>query len=60
MNSDPQTAKNKIELVELMRSNLPYDSQPRDQMRAELELAKAHIDMVLDTMDTVDEQYSDD
>lgn len=53
--SDLKDARDSIELVRLMQKRLTYEQQDREQMRNELEFAKAKINIRLDEMDRVDE-----
>jgi len=54
-NDNLKVARDEVELVNLMQERVPYEKQDREEMRERLELAKAHIDIALNKMDTVEE-----
>jgi len=51
MSEHLKKARDEIEMVRLLRENLPYESQPRGKMEERLNLAKTHIDIELDGME---------
>jgi len=60
MNDKLQRAIDKLECVESMSKELPYEEQPREVMRTQLELAKAYIETAEDKMDMADEYHDND